>query len=50
MTDPSEEQQEQDKLDLDEETVQDLEVDEQSADALRGGRGGNSGQAACGNA
>ena len=33
---PSEQQQEQDKLDLDEETVQDLEVDEETAAKVLG--------------
>ena len=48
MSKPDEQQsqQEQDHLDLDPETVDDLDVDEPTADAVRGGPG-NSGHPGC---
>ena len=38
MSDPKDEQKEPDDLDLEAETVKDLDVEEQSADEVRGGR------------
>jgi hypothetical protein len=38
MTNPKNEQRKPDKLDLDVETLKDLEPDKESADAVRGGR------------
>jgi hypothetical protein len=40
MTNPKEEQRNPDKLDLDVETVKDLEPDKESAEAVRGGARG----------
>jgi hypothetical protein len=37
MTNPKDQQREPDKLDLDVETVKDLEPDKESAEAVRGG-------------
>jgi hypothetical protein len=42
MTNPKDQQREPDKLDLDVETVKDLEPDKESAEAVRGGWGNNS--------